>query len=57
MKLIDCVNKKANVSHKIHSFDPILFLFLLFPFFSFAFSMKVNRERGESESYEAMNGR
>lgn len=52
MKLIDCVNKKANVSH-----DPILFLFLLFPFFSFAFSMKVNRERGESESYEAMNGR
>lgn len=39
MKLIDCVNKKANVSH-----DPILFLFLLFPFFSFAFSMKVNRE-------------
>lgn len=52
MKLIDCVNKKANVSH-----DPILFLFLLFPFFSFAFSMKVNRERGKSESYGAMNGR
>lgn len=55
MKLIDCVNKKANVSHKnpfvrSHTLSLSIIPIFLIRVFN-------EGEQGESESYGAMNGR